>query len=80
VKNLVIFLLLLALVGLGFHDKQQSDDLAKAQQDNALLTQQLSEKGTQRTRASQPIKSTLSGAWSLQTSSLDRGPYKDVSQ
>ena len=43
-KNLLLILLVLAGVGLYFHDKQQTADLLKAQQENALLTQQLSDK------------------------------------
>ncbi len=43
-KNLLIILGLIALVGLGFHDKQQTTDLAAARQQNDDLTQQLSDK------------------------------------
>ena len=42
-KNLLFFLIVLAGVGLFFHDKQQTADLAKAQADNAQLAQQLSD-------------------------------------
>jgi len=44
VFKLLVFLLVVAGVVLFFHDKQQSADLAKAQADNAQLTQQLSDK------------------------------------
>jgi len=43
VKDLFIIVLLLAMLGLFFHDKQQTTDLNKAQSDNALLTQQLTD-------------------------------------
>jgi hypothetical protein len=78
VKNLMIFLLLIALAGFVYHDQQQAADLLKAQQDNAALTQQLSDRGTN--RSSQPLQTSSSGPWSLKSSSLDRGPYKDVTQ
>jgi len=42
VKFLLFVALLAAAVGLFFHDKQQTADLAKALQENADLTQQLS--------------------------------------
>jgi hypothetical protein len=44
VKNLLLFLLVLAGVGLFFHDKQQTADLKKAEDENAQLTQQLADK------------------------------------
>jgi peptidoglycan hydrolase CwlO-like protein len=42
----MVFLLVLAAVGLFFHYKQQTADLAKAQSDNDALTQQLADKET----------------------------------
>lgn len=45
-KNLLLFLLILAAAVLYFHDKQQTADLVKAQADNAQLTQQLADKDT----------------------------------
>lgn len=45
-KKLLVFLLVVASVILFFHDKQQSASLAKAQEDNAQLTQQVSDKDT----------------------------------
>jgi len=53
VKNLLLFLLILATAGLFFHDKQQTADLGKAQQDNALLTQQLADKDAALAKAQQ---------------------------
>jgi hypothetical protein len=44
VKNLLLILLVLAGVGLYFHDRQQTADLLKAQQDSDVLRQQLSDK------------------------------------
>jgi uncharacterized protein YlxW (UPF0749 family) len=41
VKFLVFLALLAAVIGLYFHDKQQTADLTKEQQENADLTQQL---------------------------------------
>jgi hypothetical protein len=46
VKNLLVFLLVLAAAGLFFHDRQQTADLNTAQQANDLLTQQLTDKTT----------------------------------
>ena len=40
-KELLIVVLLVVMVGLLFHDKQQRDDLNKAESDNAQLSQQL---------------------------------------
>ncbi len=40
-KNLLVILVIAAAVGLFFHDKQQTADLAKAQSDNDALTKQL---------------------------------------
>ena len=42
-KDLFIIVLLLAIVGLFFHDKQQTADMNKAQSDNAVLIQQLAD-------------------------------------
>jgi hypothetical protein len=53
VKNLLFFLLVVATAGLFFHDKQQTADLAKAQQDNATLTQQLADKTAEVEKAQQ---------------------------
>jgi hypothetical protein len=41
VKNVIILLLLLGIVGLFFYDKQQTDDLQKARNENDQLTQQM---------------------------------------
>ncbi len=41
-KNLILFVLLIVSGALFFHDKQQTADLAKAQEENAQLTTQLS--------------------------------------
>jgi hypothetical protein len=41
VKDLLLIVLLVAMVGLLFHDHHQSSDLSKAQTDNAQLSQQL---------------------------------------
>ena len=43
-KNLLVFLLVLAAVGLFFHDKQQTADLTQARSDNVVLTQQFQDK------------------------------------
>lgn len=40
-KDLLLIVLLVAMVGLLFHDKQQSADLNKAESDNAQLSGQL---------------------------------------
>ena len=53
VKNLLVFLLVLATAGLYFHDKQQTADLAQSQQDNATLTQQLADKDAALTKLQQ---------------------------
>ena len=52
-KNLLLFLLVLATAGLYFHDKQQTADLTKSQQDNALLSQQLADKDAALTKLQQ---------------------------
>jgi len=51
VKNLFVFLLVVAGAGLFFHDKQQTAALAKAQQDNDALNQQLTDKTSALTTA-----------------------------
>jgi len=43
VKDLLIIVLVLGLAGVIFHDRQQTNDLTKAQTDNAQLIQQLTE-------------------------------------
>lgn len=40
-KNLLMFILIVAVAGLYFHDKQQTTDLNKALEDNTQLQQQL---------------------------------------
>lgn len=40
-KNLLVFLLVVAAIGLFFHDKQQTADLARARADNATLTDEI---------------------------------------
>jgi hypothetical protein len=47
VKDLFIMVLLVAVVGLFFHDKQQTTNLTRAQSDNELLQQQLTDSQSQ---------------------------------
>ena len=81
-RDLLIVLLLLAGVGLFFHDKQQTSDLAKARADNDQLTQQLASYQTAyaqlQARMRQPYYNPpqeQGDKWGLKTGSLkDPGP------
>jgi hypothetical protein len=84
VKDLLIVLLLLAGVGLFFHDKQQTNDLAKARADNDQLNQQLASYATAynqlQARMRQPVynpppQAQSDNRWGLKTDTLkDPGP------
>lgn len=55
-KTFLIFLGLVAIVGLGFHDKQQTEDLGKERDQNAQLTQQLNDEMAANTNLQQQVR------------------------